>query len=303
MSRPNLIFAIVVAYQPDLDVLARLLDTLEPQVQQTIVVDNGVTGNLATFLVERNDPSLRYLPLGSNLGVAAAQNAGIRLAKSQGADYVVLFDQDSEPAMDMVETLVRAATTIARQSYNVAAVGPRYTDKRQNNPPPFIRIHGLRLERCICENDAAVVPVDYLISSGCLIPMSTLDKVGAMAEELFIDYVDIEWGLRAKHFGYQSFGVCSASMRHSLGENPLHFLGRKIPLHSPLRHYYHFRNAVCLYRKDWLPVNWKIVDGWRLLLKYGFYALLAKPRHKHLWMMSLGIVHGLIGRTGKFTRI
>ncbi len=248
-----MIVAIIVTYHPDLGEISRLLDALKHQVEETVVVDNGSTLDVNGFLADRNDPSVHCLPLGNNLGVATAQNAGIAWAREQGADYVVLFDQDSEPAPDMIERLVEAAEAMAAQGYAVAAVGPRYLDARQNNPPPFIRVRGLQLERCACTEPDAIVPVDHLISSGCLIPMTTLDAVGDMANALFIDYVDIEWGLRAKRFGYQSFGVCNAAMRHSLGEHPINFFGRQIPLHSPLRHYYHFRNAVWLYRQSCPP--------------------------------------------------
>ncbi len=180
----------------------------------------------------------------------------------------------------------------------VAAAGPRYLDERQNNPPPFIKVHGLRVTRCPCLNEGDVVEVDYLIASGSLIPMATLDAVGGMAEDLFIDYVDIEWGLRAASRGFQSYGVCAAAMEHDLGETPIRFLGRSLPLHSPLRHYYHFRNAVWLYINGDVPRNWKLADGWRLVLKYGFYTVFAVPRMAHFRMMSRGILDGLRGRLG-----
>ena len=299
---PDKIVAIVVTYHPEMGALSHLLDVLRHQVEQIIVVDNGSAVDMDGFLAGR-DPQVHFLPLGNNLGVATAQNAGIAWARERGAEYVLLFDQDSEPAPDMIERLVEAAEATAAQGYTVAAVGPRYLDVRQDNPPPFIRVRGLQVKRCACTEPDAIVPVDYLISSGCLIPMATLGVVGDMTEELFIDYVDIEWGLRAKSFGYQSFGVCNASMGHSLGEHPINIFGRKIPLHSPLRHYYHFRNAVWLYRQPWPPLNWKLADAWRLLLKYGFYTLFAPPRLKHLRMMTLGLWHGLRGRMRQFDNV
>lgn len=303
MSAPNKIIAVVVTYHFDMSETSLLLDVLRHQVAQTIVVDNGSTLDLRRFIADRNDQHLHCILLGENLGVAAAQNAGINWAREQGGTHVVLFDQDSEPAPDMIEKLVAVSTLMTSQGYAVAAVGPNYFDPRQNNPPPFIRINGLRLERCACTKPDSVVLVDYVISSGCLIPISTLAVVGNMADDLFIDYVDIEWGLRAKHLGYQSFGVCHASMLHSLGDQPIKLFGRQFPLHSPLRHYYHFRNAVWLYRQAWPPLNWKLVDAWRLLLKYGFYTLFARPRFKQFKLMSLGIWHGLRGRLGRLDDI
>lgn len=294
-----MIIAIIVTYKPSLIELSHLIDLLINQVDRIIIVHNGSASEVNSLLADRNDPHIYPMPLGTNMGIATAHNAGIAWAKEQGAKYVVLFDQDSQPAPDMIQNLLTASLQMSEKGYAVAAIGPNYLDPRQNNPPPFIRINGLRLERCACPKSDSIVPVDYVISSGCLIPISTLDVVGHMVDDLFIDYVDIEWGLRAKQLGYQSFGACNAPMLHSLGENPIKFFGRQIPLHSPLRHYYHFRNAIWLYRQASVPLNWKIVDGWRLFLKYGFYTLFAQPRFKHFKMMTLGIWHGFRGRMGK----
>jgi rhamnosyltransferase len=54
-----------------------------------------------------------------------------------------------------------------------------------------------------------------------------------------------------------------------------------------------------MYRQSWLPLHWKLADGWRLLLKYGFYTIFAKPRRQHWWMMTMGVWHGLSGRMGR----
>lgn len=291
--------AVVVTYQPELDTLSRLLAALAPQVSRTVIVDNGSATDLAGWLPASFRRDVTVVCLGDNRGIARAQNIGIAKAKDGGADYVVLSDQDSIPHEGMVAALVSAAEGLRAQGVRVACAGPRYFDPRHNNPPPFLRVEGLRLKRLGCDGDS-VVPVDYLVSSGCLIPLDVIAAVGPMREELFIDYVDIEWGLRARHLGYQSFGVCTARMTHSLGETPARWFSRRVPVHTPLRHYYHFRNAILLYRLPWLPLNWKLVDGTRLLLRYGFYALMTKPRRRHWRMMTLGIWHGLCNRSGPY---
>lgn len=293
--------AIVVTYQPRKTELNALLAALRPQMARVCVVDNGSTKDPARTIDPQflADSWCELVRLPTNRGVAAAQNIGIARARAAGAAFVVLFDQDSEPAPDMVGRLLAVALRQRAAGVAVAGVGPRYVDARQDNPPPFIRIRGLAVTRQACQSSRASVEVDYLISSGCLIPMATLDAVGPMREDLFIDYVDIEWGLRARAAGFQSFGVCDATMRHALGDAPLVLLGRALPLHSPLRHYYHFRNAVRLYCEPGLPLNWKLADGWRLLLKYGVYSLFARPRRAHWRMMTLGIAHGIMGRMGR----
>lgn len=296
------ICAVVVTYQPDIPKLDSLLRAIQRQVQAVVVVDNGSSEGVITWLDACHATiPLIVAPLTENNGIALAQNVGIGRAKALGADYVILFDHDSHPAPDMVAKLLAVAESKRTSGSRVAAVGPRYIDPRQDNPPPFIKVVGMKVQRQPCTEGDSIVEVDYLIASGCLIPMSTLEAVGDMRDELFIDYVDIEWGLRAKSKGYQSFGACGATMEHDLGDAPIEFLGKHYPHHSPLRHYYHFRNAVWMYRQSWLPVHWKLADGWRLLLKYGFYSIFAKPQYKHWWMMTKGIVHGLIGRMGRLS--
>ena len=292
------VVGVVVTYGPDRERLEALLEAVRPQVARLVVVDNGSSEDRLDWLRKLTGPELSLIELGANRGIAAAQNTGIAQARAQGCSHVLLLDHDSIPAATMVRELLHAVLTVCPSGRGIGAVGPRYLDDRLDNPPPFIRVRGLRVERCPCPTPDTIVEVDYLIASGSLIPMSTLDAVGPMAEELFIDYVDIEWGLRARRMGFQSYGVCGARMAHDLGDAPLRFLGRSLPVRSPLRHYYHFRNAAWLYRSANLPRHWKCADGWRLVMRYCFYALFARPRHEHLRMMSRGILDGIQGRLG-----
>lgn len=300
-ARPRVV-SVVVTYDPAPERFARLLAATSVQVDAIVVVDNGSSLGTLTWLRRLASPRLTLIELGRNAGIAAAQNVGMACARKGTCDYVLLLDHDSVPGASMVGHLLAAMVQLQRTCSPIAAVGPRYIDERQNNPPPFIRVRGLRVVRCPCLRDEDILEVDYLIASGSLVPITTLDEVGTMAEDLFIDYVDIEWGLRARRNGFRSYGVCAAGMEHDLGEAPIRFLGRNLPLHSPLRHYYHFRNAVWLYLNADLPLQWKLVDAWRLMLKYGFYTLFARPRLEHFRMMSRGIFDGLRGRLGPFQR-
>lgn len=289
--------AVVVSYQPVLDQLQRQLDSLVPQVDDVVVVDNHSIADLSIWMKLSANPARAVIQLDSNQGVARAQNIGIEWARKQNATHVLLMDQDSIPAPDMVRELLMAAQSIA----DVAVVGPRYLDVRQGNPTPFVRIRGLRFHRLPWDAGHPILPVDCLITSGSLIPMIALDQVGLMREDLFIDYVDTEWCLRARREGLQSYGVCTAAMTHSLGETPHLFFGRTIPVHAPLRHYYQVRNAILLSREPWVPLNWKLAISWHLLLKFGFYSLVTTPRLQHLRMMALGVWHGVRGRAGPMT--
>jgi rhamnosyltransferase len=297
------IVAVIVTYHPERAALETLLAALMPQVGATVVVDNGSGDELAVWLAPTAQSGLRLLALGDNLGVAAAQNRGIEVAKSLAADFVILFDQDSVPADDMVARLLAAAQSLVTQACRLAAVGPRYVDARNPTRRCFPRVSGWRFE--LLGGDAGqgpweLVETDALISSGTLIPMPTLAVVGGMDEALFIDQVDLEWGLRAKGVGYRSFGVGGAVLHHSLGDAPIQFGDRAIMHHSPLRHYYIFRNATRLLFKGYVPVGWKLMFVRMMTLRFGFYGLMVSPRAAYVRAMLRGVADGLRRRGGRF---
>ena len=329
------ITVVVVTYNPDPARLALLCRATLQQVGHVEIVDNGskpeavqalealvkdIHATLAQDAQGEQDtqgaqeareapgapeatpaPTLRLTPLGENRGIGAAQNVGIGLARQRSSRYVLLLDHDSIPEPGMVAALRAASADQPAGGQPVAAAGPRYADERQTtSPSPFVQLEGFKRVRCPCKHAGQLIEVEHLIASGSLIPMAVLDAVGDMDEALFIDYVDIEWCLRAAHTGYRMLGVCDARMQHQLGETPIRFLGKHLPDHSPLRHYYLFRNALLLQRMPHIGWRWKVVDAYQTVIKYGFYALVATPRWPRIRMMNQGLWDGLLGRGGAY---
>ena len=120
-----------------------------------------------------------------------------------------------------------------------------------------------------------------------------------MEDRLFIDYVDIEWSLRCRAYGYHLYAVANAHLHHTLGDHLIRIFRREIALHSPLRHYYCTRNALLLWRHRHIPWYWKVHDGLRVVKKIIFWAIFTHQRPQHWRMMSLGLWHGIINRGGK----
>jgi rhamnosyltransferase len=287
--------AAIILYHPCLEALASLIQCIRAQVDEICLVINAAQPGLlhALYGLGVNEGEILSIPMAHNVGVASAQNACIRYAIKNGFQRILLLDQDSMPASDMVSELSIALTHAPK----AAAVGPSYTDPRQVIKSSFLRFEGLRLRR-LSQHDGAVVAVDYLISSGCLISLSALSEIGLMRDDLFIDYVDIEWGLRANAKGYKIYGVFSAHMEHTLGEKPVTFFSLNVSMHSPLRNYYLFRNAILLYRENWIPLNWKLTDGWRLGRRLFFYLIFGGSFAKRVYMICLGLLHGISNRSG-----
>lgn len=298
MVKPNIV-AIVVTYHPDLSRLARLLDLLVPQVGQTVVVDNASEADLAVWFLQRQDSQIHFVRLDENVGIGAAQNVGIYHARKAGADYVLLSDQDSLPESHLVETLATIAEEKKKEGELIAAIGPTFFDERLSKSSRFLRTKAF-VSRKQTRAAGEVVAVDHLIASGMLIPIAAIDRVGGMLEDLFVDYVDTEWSLRAEHrHGLVSYATFATALGHELGETPVRFAGGTFATHSPLRHYYLFRNSVWLWRQSWVPLGWKIARMPALILRLGFYVVFARPVVAQWRMIGLGIWHGLIGHTGK----
>ena len=88
--------------------------------------------------------------------------------------------------------------------------------------------------------------------------MDVIKHIGYMLEDSFIDYIDVEWSLRAKKFGYKLFITSKSSMAHSIGDKRISFFGRTISCHSPLRRYYLVRNSFKMLRLPYVPIGYKI---------------------------------------------
>lgn len=301
-NNPSNTAAIVVTYHPDLIALERLLVALQAQVEKILIVDNGSPPEPLDWLRKQAGKEKVLLPLEQNLGVATALNLAVRWAQGNGFTHVIFFDQDSLPETNMVTTLLSWEETAASSGARIAAVGPRYYDPRHSCPAPFIRFDGWRIHKIGCTAKPQEHEVSYLITSGSLMRLSVLEDVGLMDETLFIDYIDVEWGLRARSKGYRCVGLDSASMRHSLGDEVITWgRGRQsVSVRSPLRNYYLCRNALLIYRRGHIPLNWVLNDAWRLLLKFAFFTLITPPRLQNLKMMTLGLWHGLRGVGGKY---
>ncbi|TAM95590.1 MAG: glycosyltransferase family 2 protein [Rhodanobacteraceae bacterium] len=297
MSRVGDVCAVVVTHRPELSVLAEQLATLAPQVGHIVVVDNASTEPcLRDFCAAH--PEVILLALPANRGLAHALNSGIDRARTlAGVTSVLLMDQDSVPAPDMVRRLVAAQAKLSAHG-KVAAVGPRFRDTRELADAPFVRIRFPFNRKLHCDGRCTEIRCDFLISSGCLVTLAVLDDVGGMDGTLFIDNVDLDWCFRATAAGYALYGVCAAGLSHRLGDARRRIPGfpRGIVVHPPRRLYYMMRNRVLLYRRAHTPLRWVAQDVPRLIVKLLLFALLVPPRRKNLHCMLAGLRAGLAGR-------
>ena len=299
------VFAVVVTYLPRTQVLTDLLVALAHQTSRILVVDNTPIEDrrVADLLNELAVPTIELIRLGANLGIAKALNVGIERSIQAGATHVLLSDQDSLPASNMVEELLRAYADLKRAGLRVGAVGPTFTDRHTGITFPFqVEVPG-KLFYSHQHPSAAQPNIESLtlITSGTLIAGPVLREVGPMREDFFIDHVDIEWSHRARAAGFSLFGVGQAVMFHSMGDHALrvwYFGWRHESAYSPLRAYYRIRNFVALCRLSGIRARWKLRNGWYCLGFVYSQTVFGHERLATLRMATRGLLDGLRGRMG-----
>lgn len=301
------VFAVIVAYLPDAMVLQALLDTLLAQTAGVFVVDNTPADDRRVEILCAVFPqdTLRLIRLEKNLGVALALNVGIDAALAAGATHVLLSDQDSLPATNMVDCLQQVLSELVEARFKVGAVGPTYTDLHTKKRFPFKAIIPGKFfpGEIVADEKNSIVDVLSLITSGTLIPVNVFKEVGLMREDFFIDRVDTEWCLRARSHGFMLFGTIRASMYQRMGEHSLmvwYGAWRQVSSYSPIRVYYQIRNSLYMWRLNYISLRWKIRNTWYALGVAYSQIFFGRQKRSSLYMSWHGFVDGLLGRMGPY---
>lgn len=252
MNTSKVVYAVIVTYNPEMDLLNKQFSSLIDQVDGLVYVDNKSKEECLKLLPSQ--PNIHLVYNDSNLGLAKAQNQGIKLAKEHGATHVLLMDQDSLASEHMVEYLLAAESKYLDKNIRVGLVGPLIRDVLSNPPKVAgaLVFKGLSFNRIA--PDKETMEVSYCIASGSLIAVETFTAVGLMDERLFIDSLDLEWCFRAKAKGYEILLEPNAVLDHQLGNGEDH----KILSHSPIREYYICRNSMIIAKYRHIPLGYRI---------------------------------------------
>lgn len=289
--KQNKIGAIVVLYKPDINAIKVNLQLLAQQVEILLVVDNSSENNIRFIPTCEN---ITYIPLMHNVGIAAAQNEGIRNLTKYDLDYVLFSDQDSTPESDTAEKLLLAFRLIKNLGIKVAATGTTSINVTTGNPYPpktpegeYFRLNGY-------DNVMHAKQCDAIPSSISLLELEVIKEIGGFDESLFIDGVDYEWCWRAAMKGYHVYCVKEAPIKHMLGEGDHVLHGRHIAISSPFRCYYQYRNYLWLLNRDYVPTWWKRKHLFKYMVKFFYYPLFSKPHLPYITNMLKGISDGIL---------
>lgn len=282
---------VLVIYNPNSELLLNCISSIENDIRNIYIIDNGSKD----FEINRNSEKIKLIRLKENMGIAYAQNIGLKEAIQNNADYILLSDQDTSYPKDYIEKMIKNFSINER----VCAIAPLFKDINSKKINDGFYIKSFLYTKRIFPN-YGFYELFHTIASGKIINAKYLYDIGFMNEKLFIDWVDYEWCWRARNKGYKIIGNAYVTIHHQLGNESKDIGFREINLRSYIRHYYITRNAfyLALYSKN-LNISNKIVLFFKSFRYIVAYPVLTKPHLKNLKYVLLGFWHGINKKLGK----
>ena len=283
-ERTRDVCAILVSYHPDPQLPQRVA-AVAAQTGGVVIVDNGSSAAELAMLrqIVASDAAIELLENGANLGVARALNLGAARAEARGFAWLLLLDQDSVVAPALVRGLFDARAAHP-QPDRLAIIGAGYLETAWRSAPPWEE-------------------VETVITSGSMLAVANYRAIGAFRDELFIDYVDVDYCRRARARGFTVARTRRPLMAHAIGAPTRHrllWVEKWTRNHSPDRQYYIARNDTVMLREaDRYPHGaWALKSLGRRLRMAKRVLLYEDAKAAKLAAMFQGWWHGLRNRLG-----
>jgi GT2 family glycosyltransferase len=214
---------------------------------RVVVVDNGSQDGSPEALSDRFGAAIDQVVNQENLGYARGINVGIRYALAQGADYILLLNNDT--LVD--ETLVERLIEISETDPAVAVLGPAiYYD---DEPERFWRLGAVKqrwmpipyeIGRDVLDTGQFPMPfdVDYVTGCAMWVPAELFRTVGLLDERFFMYYEDADFCERVRSAGHRITVVPQARVWHKVSGST-----REL---KPWAAYHQTRNRIIFYNRS-----------------------------------------------------
>jgi GT2 family glycosyltransferase len=204
---------------------------------EVLVVDNASSDGSSEYLRERF-PDLKIIENKENIGFSAGNNVGIEQALANGAEYVLLLNNDTVVDPIFLNRLVGVAESDA----SIGIVGPRmyyYTprDMLYYAGATINWYTGRTKHTGIKKADRGqyntIKDTDFIAGAAMLVKRKVIDAIGMLPMEYFLQYEDIDYSVNARRHGYRLVYVPDARIWHKIsvstnkiGMNKVYFEAR-----------------------------------------------------------------------------
>jgi GT2 family glycosyltransferase len=214
-----------------------------------VVVDNASADHSGMLLKEKY-PQIVLIQSPENTGFAGGNNQGIDYAINHAYPYVLILNNDTFVATDLLEILV---SEIEKDSVT-AAVQPKIyyhhnRDKIWNGGSFYQPLTGITYTHTQTHNTQKPCQVDWVTGCAFLAKTSVLKETGLFAANLFMYYEDVDLSFRMVEAGYTLRYCPSAIVYHIAGASGKTEEKRPGGTLHPIIHYYTVRNRIWLLKK------------------------------------------------------
>ena len=223
----------------------------DPPPDVVVLVDNDATAEVRALLhsaAERH-PHAEVLRLERNHGCCGGFEHGVLRLLEHELDYVVGFDDDAVPQPGCIAALLDAAQRLP----DVGEVGATshapdgtlaWPMLVEGESEPAFTVDDVRALAARRES----LPVPNLAWHGLMFPVPVLRRHGVVWGELFLQYEDIELGMRYRRAGLRCYLVPEAECLHPAppAARAVRILGRQIDVtaQSASKEYLTLRNGL-----------------------------------------------------------
>jgi GT2 family glycosyltransferase len=280
-----------------LDCLQSLARVQHPDLA-VVCVDNG-SGDGSQRAVRERFPQVTLIEAGANLGYAAGNNLGLRRALEEGADWMMLVNNDATVAPDVIAGFEDAAREcpgagilagkvyFAERPETIWFAGQRVGARLgySGRPRGYGRRDGPRYGR--------VRTTGRAVGALMAISRQTVDRVGLLDEDLFAYVEDVDWALRARAAGIATAFAPGARAWHRVSASTGGESGSTHTL------YYGVRNTIAVFERNCpLGPAGTAVRRRAILASFAVHALTRANRRAALAAVRAGFADALHGRLG-----
>jgi GT2 family glycosyltransferase len=231
------------------------LQAVEYPNWEVLVVDNGSEDGSLDAIRERH-PEAMVIEAGRNLGFAGGNNLGIEAALRRGAEFVLVLNNDTTVAPDLLRAFVRAAREHPDAGVFAAKIyflkDPQrlwYAGARWNSMSAAFEHVGQGVLDTGADFEQ-VRDTDYACGCAMLLRAPAVQAVGMLDERFFLLFEETDWCFRAREAGFRCLFVPGAKVWHRVSSS---FGGGR----SILYEYFLFRNRL-LWAERHLSLRWRM---------------------------------------------
>ena len=186
---------------------------------EIVIVDNKSTDKSIEKLRDIFKEKITIIVNEENSGFAGGTNVGIKYALNNGADYVLLLNNDTIIDSKMIEIMVKAS------NINNSVISPKiyYFDNKDMIWSAGGEIkwnRGYTIQYGMNEIDKGQFnerkDIDFATGCCMLIPKNIVNEIGLMPEEYFLYFEDTDYCVKIKKAGYQIIYEPEAFMYHKV---------------------------------------------------------------------------------------